>query len=251
MRLRKADRRMRLMVCAVMVALVTALHSAKGMAATGHQAVSHSTATARPFAPAIDYGMVLAQYRKALNDYHTPETLTYIFSIDQAGSRGLSQTHVVYRSGLLVRDETTAMGSLSIKPHIHIYRSRAHHYAIESLAPRTTNYRFQYVSVHDEAGHVIYHFTTTPINPTVAFVVTSVDIDGTRFLPTDITFESRALDVFGQGHLHYGPIDDAWMILDAAADSRGGHGVLREHLVFTQYRFPKALPVSTFGAATP
>jgi hypothetical protein len=243
-------------VCAL--AWVSPLHAATRAAiASGRgmhlPAPLHSTAPNKPnnTGAAVDVNAILSRYRTNLNGYRTPTTLSFTYTIDEVGQHQLSQTHLLYRDGAMVRDEIIAIGSSSIKPRVHIYRSKAHHYAVEAVAPRLSNYHFRYVGQREEAGRVFYHFATSPVGPKTSFTVSDIEIDGQSFLPAVIDFRARSGTVTGDGNLHYNEFDGAWLIEEASANGRTTHGGLREHLVFRDYHVLTSLPLATFGIAEP
>lgn len=228
------------------VPATSAVIAANGPAARQTPAAPHHDKVPPSRSQAMDAAAVLARYRTNIAMYRTPPIMSFTYTIDQVGDHGLSQTHLMYRSGLMVRDETIALGSMHVRPHIHIYRSRVPHYAVENVAPREPLYQFAYLGTHSEGSEKLYDYlVSTPRK--YGFIVTKVSIDGTRCLPAAIDFRTRNGAMQGEGTLRYAAADDAWVITEAAAAGHGMRHALREHLVFSDYHFPGSLPPATFG----
>ena len=192
---------------------------------------------------------VLNRYEARLEQYHTPSVLSFTYSVDQAGTRGFSQTHRIYRSGSLVRDETIGIGNQHLKPKIRIYRDRPNHYMVEALAPRRGVYRFTFIGLRHNGNRTSYAFSTTPLLNTTSFVIDEVELDSQQALPSLVLFHAKGAEVEGRGHLRFGIVENAWVVLEADAGGRRGQTDLREHINFGDYHFPSSLPPATFGNA--
>jgi len=79
-------------------------------------------------------------------------------------------------------------------------------------------------------------------------MVTRVVIDGITFLPSAIVFR-----VVGGGHgsVRYARSERWWVPVTADASAHVEGVLATEHLVFSAYRFPTALPSSTFEEPRP
>jgi hypothetical protein len=213
--------------------------------------VAHGPASATPAPVPESAATVLAKYADALDLVEAPKFLTFEYSVEQAGPRNLVQVHRVYRSGLTERDEILSVDGQPLPhPSIRIIRNRVDRYSISATAPRPRDYVFSFVGAHRVGSHFDYIFHTEP-RASGPFAVTSVAIDGLRYLPAQIDFTTVAGNVRGAGRLTYGKFERYWMISEATATAKIDAKVARERIVWMHYEFPASLPRSTFTAPRP
>ncbi len=196
-----------------------------------------------PPTPAV----VLTRYAAALAKLREPRVISFDYTLEQTGLRTISATHRVFRSGTDERDETlTVDGKRLSPPKVRIFRGRRNRYQVALLAPRPTDYGFVYVGPVRDARHLDYVFRLTP-KLKRAFAVTSVTIDGVRFLPLAIDFTTAAND--GVGSIAFGSNARWWVPYAVTARASVAADVATERLTFYTYRFPATLPPSTFTQA--
>ncbi|MFN2461602.1 MAG: hypothetical protein ABR591_13100 [Candidatus Velthaea sp.] len=199
--------------------------------------------------PVLGPPAILQRYAAALKALREPAVLSFDYTLEQTGRRTLVQTHRVFRSGGNERDETLVVdGRNSPRPIVRIFRGRRNRYTVAALAPRPEQYAFSYVGSRRDGHHVDYVFRLTPKKP-APFVETQVTIDGVRFLPNDVTFATREHD--GSGTVLFGARGTWWVATAATARARVANVPSSENLTFRAYRFPPALPPSTFSQPRP
>ncbi len=199
--------------------------------------------------PQLSAAAVLQRYAAALAKVREPRVLTFDYTLEQTGMRTLTQTHRVFRSDGNERDETLIFdGRPLTRPKVRIFRGRRNRYTITALAPRPADYRFAFVGPQKNAHHFDYVFRLTP-KAVRRFRVTGVTIDGVRFLPSAISFETGPSD--GRGSITFGRNAAWWVAYSAAASATVADITASERLSFYTYRFPSTLPPSTFGQARP
>jgi hypothetical protein len=188
---------------------------------------------------------VLARYAAALAKVRTPVVLTFEYTLDQTGTRNGEQVHRVFRSGSNERDELlVADGRKLAPPSVHVFHDRPNRYTLERLAPQPAAYAFHFVGM-SQSGHApAYEFATEVRSPS-AFRVTSVTIDAASFVPTSIAF---ATGHDGRGTVTFARFDRYWMPNDVNVRATYGNQPMTEHIAFSKYRFPDALPPATFAA---
>jgi hypothetical protein len=197
--------------------------------------------------PALAPAAVVAKYAGALKAIKEPRIFSVEYTVEQTGTRSLEQTHRIYRSGTDERDETLAVnGTRPATPVVRIFRRRPYRYTVTALAPKPSAYDFSYAGPHKDGKHVDYVFDVTPKSGTPAFAFTQVTIDGVSFLPVAVSFATRQHG--GSGQVTFSKWDRWWVARSAAAQANVGRGVAREQLTFAHWRFPAALPPSTFAA---
>jgi hypothetical protein len=79
-------------------------------------------------------------------------------------------------------------------------------------------------------------------------MLTTIAIDGISFLPSAVTFVTTH---GGHGMLSFAKRGEFWVATGAQASARLGDGEAHEELTFGRWRFPPALPASTFAVARP
>ncbi|HEY0613592.1 MAG TPA: hypothetical protein VGC96_03080, partial [Candidatus Elarobacter sp.] len=192
----------------------------------------------------------LARYEAALKSLEEPRVFTFTYTLQQTGPRTLDQTHRVFRSGNDERDETLAVnGNRSRKPLVRIFHGRRYRYAAAVLAPKRTAYAFSYAGPHRDGKHLDYVFTLVRKGAPGPVTFTGVTVDGVTFLPQSVAFVSRAHGA--SGTVSFGKADRYWVARGATAQAKTPGGIAREQLAFAGWRFPKALPRSTFSVARP
>ncbi len=188
---------------------------------------------------------VLAKYGAALAALREPRVFTVEYTLEQAGTRTLEQTHRIFRSGSDERDETIAVnGTRATRPAIRIFRGRRYRYTVAALAPRPARYDFAYLGTRRAGRHVDYVFRLRPKAP-AAFALTQLTVDGVTFLPGEVAFATRAHG--GRGSVTFAKSAKWWVASGATASAREPGGVAHERLHFSGWRFPPALPPSTFA----
>jgi hypothetical protein len=199
--------------------------------------------------PAVAPAVVLERYAAALTAHHTPAVLSFEYSVDQTGARDIQEVHRVFRSGASQRDELLVVdGKSLVPPTTHIFRGRPNRYAIEAIAPRPSEYAFRYLASVRDGHHTDAVFATTPRVPG-SFNITQIRIDGITALPDEIRFVTDVHN--GSGSVAFGRVQTYWMVQAASARAVSAKVVATEHITFGSYRFPKALPASTFLTPRP
>jgi hypothetical protein len=210
---------------------------------------AHLAALGAPsIAPPPSPAAVVQRYERALAAVKEPRTFTVEFTLEQTGTRSVDQTHRIFRAGSDERDEIIAVnGTRAPNAAVRIFRGRPYRYAATKLAPRPAQYDFAYVGPHKNGHHVDYVFRLTPKTSKApnAFRFTEVAIDGVTYLPGSVAFVSGP-NVGGS--VTFGKSEKYWVATAAAASASGRAGIAHERLTFTNWRFPKTLPRSTFAA---
>jgi hypothetical protein len=197
-------------------------------------------------AETLDSQLVLARYQTEMSALSSPKTMIFTYNVSQLGTSDIEERHVIYRSGLKVRDETIAVDGIPLKPKIVNFGQREDRYAIGRLAPRTTAYAMLFVRTVRDGAHVDYRYDVTPLGAASDFAVTGVVIDGLTFLPREIDFSTASSAARGHGTLVYGKSDKYWVPLYVTVEAMIGGKPARERISWGDYRFPPALPASTF-----
>ncbi len=194
----------------------------------------------------LDSQAVLQRYEAKLAEMKDPQTLIFMYAVSQAGPQDIDQTHRVYRSGNLVRDETLIVDGVTQKfTRIARYRNR---YTLQSLAPRSAQYVFLFVRQIRTAGRYDYFYRAVPLGAPTAFTVRTMTIDGRSFLPREIRFHSTGIGARGDGTLVFTSAGKYWVPVSIAVAGTVNGRAARERIVFTGYQFPPSLPKSTFQA---
>ena len=198
-----------------------------------------------PLAPAV----VLARYDAALRAHRVPPYATFEYSVQQAGPRNIDQWRRVYRAQGAERNETLAVNGVTYKhPSVRILRGGRDRYAIGRIAPRAAQNVFTFVRAQRIGSHDDYVFDVRP-RAGRAFHATRMIVDGIRFLPTTVDFETRSPGgSTGHGELRYALAQGYWMIQEAFVASRYAGDRAQERIVWMHYRFPARLPATTFTA---
>jgi hypothetical protein len=199
----------------------------------------------------LDSQVVLTRYERALLALPTPAAAIFSYTVTQAGPHALDQTHRIYRSGELVRDETVMSEGQTLrrKPaRIGRYRDR---YAIDQVAPHGSDYNFLLLRAVRSGAHYDYIFETVPVAKSAPYLVDRITIDGRSFLPVAIAFTTTSGTMTGKGELEYAKIGRYLVPTLAVVSAEVAGKPARERIAFNGYQFPKALPPSTFRAPRP
>jgi hypothetical protein len=199
----------------------------------------------------LDSQIVLQRYTRRLLSAEAPKTLVFTYSVSQAGPQSIEQSHRIYRSGDLVRDETLQVDGQTLRvkiTRIGRYRNR---YTIEDLAPRMTEYAFFFLRAVRNGNAYAYQYKAVPLGATGAFVVSGMTIDGRTFLPSEIRFKSSRAAMNGTGSISFAKAGKYWVPTSAAVQATIAGKPARERITFSSYLFPRSLPKSTFQAPRP
>jgi len=195
----------------------------------------------------LDSQLVLERYATALANLVPPKAMIFVYSISQAGPTNIEQQHRVYRSGINVRDETISINAVSVHRKIVRIARRGDVYSVAAVAPRPDAYELLFLDAVRDGGHLDYVFQTIPLlHSSSGFAVDRVTIDGQSYLPRFVDFHSSGAIAAGSGRIAFGREGRYWVPLSASVSATVGGGMARERIVFSQYRFPAALPRSTF-----
>lgn len=200
----------------------------------------------------LEPSVVLARYAAALDKLARPHAVSFEYVVEQLGLRTSEQRHRVYRRGLDERDETLIVDGYALsRPAVRIIRNRTYRYDMSQVAPRPEAYAFAFAGKVRAGSHFLYVFRTLPRNAR-AFAISEVAIDGSSFLPTVIRFKTAGGGARGRGELAYGKSESFWVVQTARVTARLPNGsAAREKITWLNYRFPQALPPSTFQMPKP
>jgi hypothetical protein len=200
----------------------------------------------------LDSQYVLQRYAFALVNAPVPKLLVFGYTVSQAGLGNIEQRHELYRSGLSVRDETLAVDGVTLRQKSVRFEQRDDRYAIDRIAPRSDTYQMLFLHAVHDGSHFDYVYDTTPIlRPGTGMWVEQVTIDGIKFLPKSVRFHSEGDDAKGKGTIEYAAFGKYWLPVVATVDATVNGKPARERIAWSDYRFPPALPASTFLAPQP
>lgn len=214
-----------------------------------HAVLALLAVSARP--KPLDSQLVLRRYTARLLSLKEPKTLVFSYAVSQAGPHDIEQTHRVYRSGALVRDEILTVDGQSPKPpitRIERYRNR---YTVAALAPRETQYAFLFERDVRIGHHLAYVFRTVPLGATGGFVIDRVTIDGLTFLPSVLAFSTQNATARGKGTATFAKAGPYWVATAVSVQAKLDGKPARERIAFHAYQFPTSLPKSTFKSPKP
>jgi hypothetical protein len=198
---------------------------------------------------ALDSEYVLQRYALALDAVAVPKAVVFTYAVSQAGPSNIEQRHVIYRSGLDVRDETIAIDGVALhRKIVHIAR-RSDRYAVSTLAPRTDAYQLLFLHTVRDGHHLDYVYEATPLARQGDASIDRVTIDGASYLPRSLHFTTSTAEAHGTGTIEYAPAGKYWVPVLATVDATVDGKPARERITWTDYRFPEGLPDSTFEAA--
>lgn len=208
-------------------------------------------APARAVRAPLDSQVVLERYAAKLLTAEEPKTIIFTYVVSQAGPHDIDQTHRLYRSGELVRDETLIVDGQ--KPPVKLiriarYRNR---YTLRALAPRLTQYAFLFERAARAGTHYTYLYRAVALTPNPAFDVDALTIDGRTFLPLQIAFRSASGRTSAKGLLTFTAAGKYWVPSSVTVGATIGGKAARERIAFTGYLFPMSLPRSTFQSPKP
>lgn len=199
----------------------------------------------------LDSQVVLQRYAVALDALAQPKAVVFSYTVSQAGPANLEQRHIVYRSGLDVRDETLAVDGVALPHKIVRFSQREDRYAVTRMAPRAAGYQMIFLQPVKDEHHLDYVYESTPLLQSSSAWIDRVTIDGARFLPRVLHFHTSGQDAEGTGEIEYAPIGKYWVPVLATATAKVNGKPARERIVFSEYRFPQDLPKSAFEAPKP
>lgn len=202
-------------------------------------------------APAqLDSEVVIQRYARTLLRLSAPKVLVFSYSVSQAGPTDIEQTHRIYRSGDLVRDETLLVDGAKQKTiRIARYRNR---YTLTNLAPRLTEYTFLFEGATRSGSTLQYAYKAVPNAPAASgFIIDGMVIDGKTYLPSLIRFHTIAPGARGDGTVTFVPSGKYWVPQVVNIEAALGGKSARERITFSGYRFPLRLPKSTFLGPRP
>ncbi len=194
---------------------------------------------------------MLVRYAHALRTYHAPRVTSFSYAVEQDGLHGFDQVHRIYRSGLLERDETLAVdGKMLAHPVVRISRGRRDRYTIAALAPLTERYAFVYAGSVAVGRHRAFRYFTYP-KVRQTFTITSVLVDGVHALPLSLDFTVNQSGFLASGSVEFATMERYWVPMVTTVEAHRAHETTREHINWFSYRFPGALPPSTFSGPHP
>ena len=200
-------------------------------------------------APAtVDSQYVLQRYAVAVTRATAPRVVIYSYTVSQVGPSNIEQHHRIYRSGSAVRDETLTVDGMPLSRKIVKFSHRADPYTLERFAPRTDAYELLFVGTAKDGRHLDYVYDATPLNRSASAWVDRLTVDGVKFLPRAVHFRSGGPALNGTGEIDFAPMGKYWMPVLATARAQIKGKPARERIVWSEYRFPEALPASTFQA---
>ncbi|MBV8637110.1 MAG: hypothetical protein JO322_03435 [Candidatus Eremiobacteraeota bacterium] len=208
-------------------------------------------AAPRTAAP-IDSQIALERYELEMSSLKRPKAMIFTYTVSQAGANSIEQRHQVYRSGEDVRDETLAVDGTSLTQKLVTIAKRPDRYDVSRVAPRSAAYTMLFLRSVRDGSHFDYMYEARPLIPSdTGFVVTNVTIDGQTYLPRTIVFRAAAGTTTGTGELQYGKSGGFWLPFVASVEADVKGKTTRERILWTDYRFPRSLPPSTFVGPKP
>jgi len=200
---------------------------------------------------AFDSQYVLQRYAAAVEAVPPPKTVIYSYTVSQVGPSNIEQHHRIYRSGSAVRDETLSVDGISLGRKVVRFSHHIERYTVARFAPHTSAYELLFLGLVRDGHHFDYQYEATPLSHPADAWIDRVTIDGVRFLPRSVHFRSVGLGATGSGEIVFAPYGKFWMPVIANAQARVNGKPAREHIVWSDYRFPDSLPPSTFTQPEP
>jgi len=194
----------------------------------------------------LDSQYVLQRYAMALQTVLMPKVVVYSYTVSQVGPSNIEQRHVVYRSGMDVRDETITVDGIPLGRKIVRFSRHPERYSVDRFAPRTDAYELLFLGTTKNGRHLDYVYEATPLSRPSGAWIDQVTIDGANYLPRVVHFHSNGLGVSGSGEIVFGSFGAYWMPTTATAQARVKGKPARERITWSEYRFPATLPPSTF-----
>jgi hypothetical protein len=199
----------------------------------------------------LDSEYVLQRYLLAVETLPTPKTVIFSYNVSQFGPSNIEQRHMIYRSGLDVRDETLSVDGIALSHKVVRFSHREERYAVSRFAPRTDSYELLFLGTAKDGRHLDYVYEATPLGHPSGAWVDRLTIDGVRYLPRLVRFHTAATNARGTGEIEFGPFGKYWMPVVASATANVNGKPARERITWGDYRFPQDLPPSTFAAPQP
>ncbi|MGA8532625.1 MAG: hypothetical protein WB615_00790 [Candidatus Tumulicola sp.] len=199
----------------------------------------------------LDSQYVLQRYAMAIDAVPVPKNVVFTYTVSQAGPSNIEQRHTIFRSGPDVRDETLAVDGLALTRKIVRFSRRDDRYAVTRLAPRAVAYQILFLRAVKAERRFDYSYEVTPLLRQTGASVDRMTIDGSRFLPRVVAFHTNGAEAIGNGEVVYAPFGQYWMPVLATVDATVNGKPARERITWGDYRFPDALPPSTFQPPKP
>lgn len=199
----------------------------------------------------LDSQYVLQRYAVAIEAVPTPKAVIFTYTVSQAGPSNVDQRHVIYRSGLQVRDETLAVDGVALRHKIVTFSRREDRYEVARIAPKAAAYELLFVNSLKDGHHVDYQYDATPLVRGSGAAVDRVTIDGLKYLPKDVRFKTGSESANGVAHVQYAQFGKYWMPVLAEINAIVNGKPARERIVWSDYRFPDSLPPSAFESPRP
>jgi hypothetical protein len=199
----------------------------------------------------LDSQYVLQRYVLAIENVAVPKTVVYSYTVAQVGPTNIEQRHRIYRSGNAVRDEVVWVDGMLLRRKIVRFSHREDRYAVGRFAPRPDTYQLLFLGTTRDGRHLDYVYEATPLaRPSDAWI-DRLTIDGENFLPRAVHFHTSGTEAQGTGNIEFAPFGKYWMPVAAVAQARVKGKPARELITWSDYRFPSALPPSTFQPPEP
>lgn len=199
----------------------------------------------------LDSQYVLSRYALAIDAVPEPKNVVFTYTVSQLGPSNIEQRHTIFRSGSDVRDETLADDGVTlVRKRIRISK-HVDPYAVTRLAPRTVVSQILFLHSVKDGTHFDYSYDVTQLLHQSSASVYAMTIDGVRFLPRVLRFHTAYENATGDGEVIYAPFGRYWMPVSATVDATVNGKPARERIMWGDYRFPEALPASTFTAPKP
>jgi hypothetical protein len=204
-----------------------------------------------PLGSPLDSQYVLQRYALAIDAVPVPKNVVFTYTVSQVGPSNIEQRHSIFRSGPEVRDETLAVDGIALARKIVRFSRRDDRYAVARLAPRSGAYQILFLRSTKAGQRFDYSYEVTPLLRQSGASVDRMTIDGTRFLPRVVHFLTNGPDANGTGEVVYAPFGQYWLPVLATVDASVNGKPARERITWGDYRFPEALPPSTFQPPKP
>jgi hypothetical protein len=199
----------------------------------------------------LDSEYVLQRYSLAVATLATPKAVVFSYSVSQVGPSNIEQRHIVYRSGLYVRDETLSVDGMSLSRKVVRFYHREDRYAVTRFAPHTDAYELLFLRTAKDGHHLDYVYEATPLTRHAGAWIDRLTIDGVKYLPRVVHFHTAGPDAHGTGEIEFAQFGKYWMPVVAAATASVDGKAARERIAFGDYRFPEDLPPSVFQPPEP
>ncbi len=199
----------------------------------------------------LDSQYVLTRYALAVETAPVPATVVFSYAVSQVGPSNIEQRHTVYRSGMDVRDETLSVDGMVLHHKVVRFGHRQDGYVFTRFAPRTDAYELLFLGTVKDGHHLDYTYEATPLSRASGVWIDRVTIDGMRYLPRSVHFHTSGAQASGTAEIDFGSFGRYWMPVSVAAEATIKGKPARERIMWSDYRFPKALPTSTFQSPRP